>query len=309
MREIYSKRNKKSKNELVYDSIDKKLRVQIIRTWDKFFNQYDEEITEKLWDQINNIICDEHGKHTLLDDGWNSYKECYKCQYYFENLDNLEESFDVIEIVFRAISKIPEVIHQRISINAEEVTEELNERFRENDFGYELTKGHIVRVDNKLLHKDILNQVIQLTNECLFINANEEFLSALDHLRNKRNKEALNDGLKAFESTMKIIIHDMGWNYQQDDTASKLIQKCLDQELIPKFLQSQFSALRTILEAGIPTIRNKNSGHGQGPTKIIVPDSLASYSIYMTGTCINYLIELFKEKKAQHLTANLRKNG
>lgn len=297
MRDIYSKRNKKAPDELVYDRINEKLRVQIIRTWEKFFNQYDEDTTEKLWDQINSIICDEHGKHTLLEDDIRRFRESYRSQHYFENLETLDELFDVIEIVFRAISKIPEVIHQRISISPEEIVTELNERFRENDFGYEFTKGRIVRVDNKLLHKDILNQVIQLTNESLFSNGNEEFLSALDHLRHRRNKEALNDSLKSFESTMKIIIHDMGWDYDEKDTASKLIQKCLDKGLIPKFLQSQFSALRTTLEAGIPTIRNKNSGHGQGPRKIVVPDSLASYSIYMTGTCINYLIELYKEKK------------
>ena len=297
MRDIYSKRNKGTPNKLVYNQIDEKLRVQIIRTWKKFFNQYDEETSENLWEKINNIICDEHGKHTLLEDDIRRWKESYRCEHYFENLESLDESFDVIEIVFRAISKIPDFIHQRISLRPDEVITELNERFRENDFGYEYTKGKIVRVDNKLLHKNIVNQVIELTNDSLFLNANEEFLSALNHLRHGRNKEALNDSLKSFESTMKIIIHDMGWDYNENDTASKLIQKCLDNELIPKPLQSQFSALRTTLEAGIPTIRNKNSGHGQGPKKIVVPDSLATYSIYMTGTCINYLIELYKEKK------------
>jgi hypothetical protein len=297
MRDIYSKRNKKAPDELVYDKIAEKLRVQIIRTWQKFFNQYGEYTTEDIWRQLNDVICDEHGKHTLLENGIKRYEESYKCQYYFENLENLEESFDVIEIIFKAISKIPEVYHDNIPISSEEIVEELNERFRENDFGYEFTKGSIIRVDNKLLHKDIVNQVIHLTNENLFSNANEEFLSALDHLRHGRNKEALNESLKSFESTMKIIIHDMGWDYNENDTANKLIQKCLDKELIPNSLQSQFSALRTTLEAGVPTIRNKNSGHGQGPRKIVVPDSLASYSIYMTGTCINYLIELYKEKK------------
>jgi hypothetical protein len=298
MRDIYSKRNKRVPDRLVYNQFDEKLRVQIIRTWNKFFNQYDEETSEKLWDKINSLICDEHGKHTLLEDNLGTWKESYRCRHYFENLESLDESFDVIEIVFRAISKIPKVIHQKkISLRPEEVIIELNKRFRENDFGYEFTKGMIVRVDNKLLHKDIVKQVIQLTNDSFFLNANEEFLSALNHIRHGRNKEALNDSLKSFESTMKIIIHDMGWDYNETDTASKLIQKCLDNELIPKSLQSQFSALRTTLEAGIPTIRNKNSGHGQGPKKIVVPGSLATYTIYMTGNCINYLIELYKEKK------------
>jgi hypothetical protein len=297
MRDIYSERNKSAPDKLVYNQIDEKLRVQIIRTWKKFFNQYDDETSENIWKQINSIICDKHGKHTLLEDYIIRSRESYKCQHYFENLESLDESFDVIEIVFRTISKIPEGIRQRITLSPEDLITELNERFRENYFGYEFTKDMIVRVDNKLLHKDIVNQVFGLTNDSFFSNANEEFLSALNHLRHGRNKEALNESLKSFESTMKIIIYDMGWDYNENDTASKLIQKCLDNELIPKSLQSQFSALRTTLVAGIPTIRNKNSGHGQGPKRIVVPDSLATYSIYITGTCINYLIELYKEKK------------
>lgn len=299
MRDIYSKRNKIEPTELNYESISKKLKVQIIRTWKKFFNQFKSELDEKFWLRINSIICDEHGKHTLLEDDLSQYYERYRCQYYFENLNSLKEEIDVIEIVFGAIEKIPKIIDDNLSVTPEEVITELNERFQENDFGYEFIKGKIVRIDNKLLHKDIIEKVIKLTEENLFENANEEFLSALSHLKNRRNKEALNDSLKAFESTMKIIINDLGWDYDEDDTARKLIQKCLDKELIPLFLQSQFSALRTTLESGIPTIRNKRSGHGQGPIKILVPNSLASYSVYMTGVCINYLIELYKEKKAQ----------
>lgn len=297
MNDLYSIRNKKISENLIYDSISVKLRTQIVRVWSRFFKQINQDTAEEIWSEINSIICDEHGVHSLYQPRIGFYKESGKCLKYFERLEQIEELFDVIEVVFRAITKIPDILNLRVRITPNQIIAELNSRFNENGFGYEYTKGNIVRIDNNLLHEDIIDQVIQLTNEPLFINANEEFLSALSHLKNGRNKEALSDSLKAFESTMKIIIHDFEWDYQQNDTASKLIQKCLDKELIPKFLQSQFSALRTTLEAGIPTIRNKNSGHGQGPVKIIVPDSLATYSIYMTGTCINYLIELYKEKR------------
>lgn len=297
MNDLYSVRNKKTPENLIYDSIGVKLRTQIVRVWSRFFRQLDPDISEEIWFEINSVICDEHGVNSIYEPPIGFYKESEKCRKYFERLEQIEELFDVIEAVFRAITKVPEILNQRVGITPDHIIADLNSRFRENDFGYEYNRGNILRIDNNLLHEDIIDQVIHLTNEPLFQNANEEFLSALTHLKNGRNKEALSDSLKAFESTMKIIIHDFKWDYQQNDTASKLIQKCLDKELIPKFLQSQFSALRTTLEAGIPTIRNKNSGHGQGPVKIVVPDSLATYSIYMTGTCINYLIELYKEKK------------
>lgn len=192
MRDIYSKRNKKATEKLVYDIIDEKLRVQIVRTWLKFFNQYKDDITEPLWKVINRIICDEHGKHTLVKETAYRFKERFKCQHYFENLKTIEESFDVIEIVFRAILGFPEMVDESTQPqhSPEEIINELNDRFRENDFGYEFSNGRIVRIDNNLLHQNIINQTIHLTNDPLFSNANEEFISALDHLKHRRNKEA-----------------------------------------------------------------------------------------------------------------------
>jgi len=298
MNDIYSKRTKEQSERLVYDKISQKLKVQIVRTWQKFFKQLDKKEAEKLWSKINDIICDEHAKHTLLEDSFSSrYYESYRCQDYFESLASLKESLDVIEIVFRSIDMITEIIRRRFSFTSKDAEDELNERFIENDFGYKFTEGKIVRVDNQILHKDIIDKTLNLTLNKLFANANEEYLSALDHLKNNRNKEALNDSLKSFESTMKIILLDLRWKYNENDTAKKLIQICFERGLIPEYLQSHFSALRTTLESGIPTIRNKRSGHGQGPKKIVVPNNLASYSLYITGVSINYLIELFYEKK------------
>jgi len=298
MRDIYSKRTKEQPKQLIYDEISKKLRVQIIRTWKKFFRQLDKEKEAiKAWAQIHGIICDEHGHHTLLENPFGSrYYDSYRCEQYFENNESIKECFDVVEIVFGVIRKTPKIVQRRFRYSPKNAIDELNERFEENNFGYEFLEGRIVRVDNKLLHKEIIATTLDLTLNPVFQNANDEFLSALNHLKNNRNKEALNDSLKSFESTMKIIFNELEWQYNDNDTAKNLIQICFDKELIPSYLQSQFSALRSVLESGIPTIRNKRSGHGQGPNKIVVPVSLATFSIFMTGVCINYLIELYEEK-------------
>ncbi|WP_436232542.1 DUF7014 domain-containing protein, partial [Escherichia coli] len=47
---------------------------------------------------------------------------------------------------------------------------------------------------------------------------------------------------------------------------------CLSQNLIPAYLQSQFTSLKTMLETGIPTIRNKNTGHGQAADIKEIPE-------------------------------------
>jgi hypothetical protein len=49
--------------------------------------------------------------------------------------------------------------------------------------------------------------------------------------------------------------------------ASKdLIKVVLDNGLVKTYMQEQLTGLRISLESGVPTIRNKEGGHGQGNT-------------------------------------------
>ena len=159
--------------------------------------------------------------------------------------------------------------------------------------GETLTRiGVASRKDNKLLHTEIVNPLLHLLSNSILKNVDDEFLNALNHYKNSRNKECVNDCLKALETTLKIICHHNNWTFDTTkDTANKLINICTDNGLIPSYLLSHFSALRTTIEAGVPTVRNKTSGHGQGVNPITVPDHLASYVVYMTGTTIKFLVD------------------
>ena len=69
----------------------------------------------------------------------------------------------------------------------------------------------------------------------------------------------------ALESTLKVICHRRAWQFDAEkDTASSLIDIVFKEGLIPDYLQSQFGALRSVLESGVPTIRNRAGGHGAG---------------------------------------------
>ena len=136
-----------------------------------------------------------------------------------------------------------------------------------------------------------------LTNP-IYKGANEEFLNAHAHYRKHRYKECLNDCLKAFESCLKTICQKRGWHYDvKNDTANKLIQIVFDNELIPVYLESHFSALKSTLVSGLPTVRNRAGGHGQGPEKIIVPEYLAAYALHLTASNILLLVKADEELK------------
>ena len=128
--------------------------------------------------------------------------------------------------------------------------------------------------------------------------SNEEFLKAHEHYRKRRYKECLNECLKTFESCLKTICKKRNWQYDDKrSTVKDLIQIVFDNELIPTFMQSHFSALKSTLESGLPTVRNRQSGHGQGPTQVIVPEYIAGYALHLTASNILLLAKADEESR------------
>src|SRR5690606_39202838 len=131
---------------------------------------------------------------------------------------------------------------------------------------------------------------LHLLNSKRFAGAQEEFLKAHEHYRKQNTKEALNEALKAFESTLKVIAKKRGWTLKERPTSKDLIDAAFAHGLIPSFWQSHFSGLRSVLEGGVPTGRNRLSGHGQGEALQPVPDELAAYILHLTASTIVFLV-------------------
>ena len=88
---------------------------------------------------------------------------------------------------------------------------------------------------------------------------------------------------------MKAICTQRGWAFKADDTAKGLIKIVFEHELISLFMQSHFSGLRSTLEAGVPTVRNRLSGHGQGAEEVTVSESVAAYALHLTASNVLFL--------------------
>jgi hypothetical protein len=90
---------------------------------------------------------------------------------------------------------------------------------------------------------------------------------------------------------MKGICVKRCWAHGANDTAKALIKVLFDNGLVPQFWCQHFTALRATLEAGIPTVRNRPGGHGQGTEVIQVPQHLVAYALHMTASAIVFLAE------------------
>lgn len=96
---------------------------------------------------------------------------------------------------------------------------------------------------------------------------------------------------------MKTICKRKGWQVAENATAKPLIIILLQNEIIPVSLQTQFSSLRDTLESGLPTVRNKNSGHGQGTKVIDLPPHLVAYALHLAATNIVFIIKSYRAMK------------
>jgi hypothetical protein len=300
--DLFSKRQKRLRGEVqdiyTYDKIPESLRIQIVHIirdaiGESKYSNTDEP--RKVYDFLYDTLCREYGKFSLIE-GYNKTSMEQVLNFLLQTPD-MEQVIDVIELTFKYIDRIiKKNYHQyandtSVKISPDEAIEELNERFKESGIGYSFESSEIIRVDSTYVHAEITKPTIALLWGNKFQGANEEYLKAHEHYRHGRNKECLTECLKALESVMKSICKEKGWSFNQTDTAKKLIQICFQNNLVPTFTQSQFTSLQNLLESGIPTIRNKLGGHGQGQTPLKVDDEMTRYGLNLTGTNIIFLVE------------------
>ncbi|MFN6529955.1 STM4504/CBY_0614 family protein [Nostoc sp. ChiSLP03a] len=301
--DIYSKRHKILMGEVPdvyqYEDIPTPLRVQIVHIMSDALGEQENQETLNMYKFIHDTLCREYGKFSLIPKinlHLIDYIEDVR-NFILQNedinqvLDVVELSFKVIDIFYRE-EDTTELTEPQII--PDDAIEELNYRFREHGVGYQYESGEIIRVDSQIIHSQTVKPVLHLLSDSRFQGANEEFLKAHEHYRHGRYKECLNECLKAFESTMKTICDIQGWTYQPGDTAKNLINLCFQNNLIPTYLQTQVTSLKSSLESGVPTMRNKNAGHGQGSQPLTVPQYFAAYQLHMTASTILFLLEAEK---------------
>jgi len=302
--ELFSKRQKKLRGEIIdvyqYNEIPKGLRVQIVHilndiigTAKAFFNSSKDE-PEEIFKFMNDTLSREYGQFDLLEN-YGTYRETVLNHLLTEQ--NTERVVDVIQLSFQYVDRVVRkdfenyAYRNQVKTKPDDAIEELNGRFKEHGVGFQFDGGEIIKVDSTYAHAEIVKPVLNLLSNIKFRGANDEYLKAHEHYKQGRNKECLADCLKAFESVMKIICKEKKWSFSQTDTSKKLIQICFQNNLVPTFTQNQFTSIQNLLESGIPTIRNRLGGHGQGQVPQKVDDEMTRYALNLTGSNIIFLIE------------------
>ncbi|WP_248745171.1 STM4504/CBY_0614 family protein [Pseudomonas sp. MWU12-2037] len=300
--DLYSKRQRRLRGEVsdvyTYESFPNAFRVQLsymiqdilgdVRAFHGHFQP------KEAYTEIVRALRKEYGQQTLCKIYQSdAFAELHN--FLFQEPD-VERCLDAIELCYVLGDDMARsrnyVGRTNADAHVDECLTELNERFKEAGLGYELIDGRIVRIDSQLLHSEIVKPAIGFLNADEFEGARDEFLGAYEHYRHGNHEEALVDALKSFESTMKVILTANGKTYGSGDTASKLILACTGAGLVPSYNESHLTSLVNVLTSGIPTLRNKNGGHGQGEAIRTVEPEIVAYGLHLTASAIVMLAGL-----------------
>lgn len=295
--DLYSSRNKPKYPELYqYTKASNKLRKQLVHIvadsigvnvgdrWSGTTN------SQRVYSDMFLILAKEYGVFEMHGHNQGSFQWFER---HIQDAKTTEQFLDILELTCKHIDivvrndiygfKDSDGIRQE----PDEALKEINERMKRDGFGFEYTNGQLIRVDSQYVHTEVVKPALSILDN--HKGAREEFLSAHEHYRHNKYEECLVDCNKAFESLMKSIYAKRGWEYQKTATAKKLIRVGLDNGLIPTYLQEQFNNFSSLLESGIPTIRNKEAGHGQGESVRNVPEPLVKYALHLTATNVVFL--------------------
>jgi hypothetical protein len=311
---LFSKRKKVAANPspsaLRYE-LPMELRNQVVHIWrdsigysekpfvDRPASYYEHELQtaqqiHRAYILIHKVLCDEYGVLALPG----SEKATGPCQAIriFLQSAKTDRALDTIEISFRMLPEFQEWLLCnglfQPALDAQEAIEKLNARFQEHAVGYRFKHDRIIRIDSEFLHAEAVEPALQLMYAQGYKGAFQEFMLAQKHYRQgpEHYDDCLTNCGKSLESVLKTICAKRNWAFDPNDTASKLLGIIFSNKLIPDYLQSHFGGLRATLEGGVPTIRNREGGHGSGEKPNDVPEYLAAYQLHLTASAIVFLI-------------------
>ena len=131
-----------------------------MRLWEKGFGPDERHHPgpNMAYGEIHRILCDEHQEMQLPQVSRNRIPLRGIIAEYFLNLEDTSKALDVVQVVFSTMERM---LHRPVEMwgclddpfslspyRAPEIIVELNQRFRENNVGYQYVQGHI----KKILH-------------------------------------------------------------------------------------------------------------------------------------------------------------
>lgn len=301
---LYSERNRDTDDDVyIYDDFSPRFRTQyyyIIQ--DTYIPSIYENAVHFPWVPVENTFKRQKGLLSLWDE-FDVTGEKAILHYIMESisidlLDFIESSVNCTEKYYTEFKTILYIKQNDIEINIKKMKLEINEIFRINNMGYEFIDKEIIRKDNEIIHATYNKPAIHIIHNQEFEGANSELMDAYKSYREKRIEDAITNAGKSFESVMKVICVGMEYSVK-NKTASGLLNSLKNNNFYPEYLECHLSNIVSLLESGLPAVRNALGPHGQGNSKRNTPPIFGEYALGLVSVNILLLVKLYEEKKGK----------
>jgi hypothetical protein len=276
-----------------YASCSQGLRTQLLMKLDRLSQiRYPNFDGHQLYSSVLPALRFDKKVFTLADRGYVEYSadKVEFCSWFMAEND-LDHLLSGLELFLNS-SIIREIWVEREKVLRSHAVEEINAAMLEDGFGFQFENGMIIEIGSEFIHKEVVVPVLGLLSNPKYATVNEEFRKAHDEFRRQDYEDSIHDCCNAFESMGKIIAKEKGWSEVTEKATAKDIVKALfAHQFIPAYMEQEFTGLRTILESGINTVRNKAGGHGQGPTPRVIDKQVAEFQINQTAAVLKLLAE------------------
>lgn len=309
---LYSKRKKDAEGNpevFIYDTFPVGFRNQFFTIINQVFIEYKwrKGKSDELCEGICKTFAQEKGLKCISGSRYDESNSIDALETYIDKCTD-EDFLDLMDFIFAVFISNKE-LHKYFYFSSDSenfflaAINELNWRLKQNSLGYEFINGEIVVKTNTVVHENIVKPALKLLVDEDFRGAEEEYLLAFEDYRKGENKNAILNATKAFESTMKTICFQLGYNYNKDrDTAHTLIKILADNSFYPSYLNDHMAGICNTLKSGAPTVRNKTAGHGQGTSVQQISDEYVEYVMNLVATNMLFLYKLYRKKKAEAVT-------
>ena len=318
MYKLYSQRKKEAAGEIPdvyeYTVFPESFRNQYVYIVSDIFKEVNKSSrlhgkSDNIWDITCELFAREKGLKGIS--GNSTYCNTENAYAYIDYVDacNDEDFLDLLDFTVSYII-CNEISSLYIGNKAiDHAISELNYRFSQHSLGYEIINGKLITKTDEHIHTNIVKPAFALLHQEEFRGAEDEFMLAWKHYKDRNFKDAILNAGKSFESVMKSICKHLNIQFnEQSDDAKKLILILRQNNFFPAYLESHMNGIRATLESGAPTVRNKIAGHGQGDEVKEISEAFASYALNLVATNIMFLGKIYVERRDKNDPTNKATN-
>jgi hypothetical protein len=251
-----------------------------------------------LWKEMDRICRKEIQSYLNYTQEWNLKKRFLQ---FVAEVNDMDDFLSAVEIGCIALSIAKDEYNQTRERGAQQTVadslEEINRRFEQHAVGYQFENRHIIRVDSKITHAEIIKPALSLLAAPSFAKANDDFMTAHRHYRANEFKDCVTAAHRAFESMLKAICDIEKWEYGKGDGASELVSKVTTKGLFTHDFDRSFTAYVGMLKAGLPAVRNDAGGHGEGLEASAVTAQIARFALNLTASNMLFIGESYEALK------------